>query len=297
MPGNRLIDLLTEVELPLVPVVADLEEAGYRIDPEHFRQLADWLTGEQREPLHRLRQIAGEQFNPASPPQVAALLYQTLGLPVGGRTASGAPATDETTLRRLDDPSGSVAAILAYRERHKLLSTYCTLPDQADADGRPLDVDDLPADLVKVNAAGLDERPVWKVARRSPAGPELPQPAAVLFRLNRELAAELAGVRGAVHCTVLARELFALLRGFSCQPVGIRLTLVVLRQTKPRFVRRLGALLTGLGGDGEHRQRVVARLGELLGRLQEAGVVTGYQIDEGEDRLTVDRNPGWPAAG
>src|SRR6185503_17762029 len=68
---------------------------------------------------------AGEQFNIGSPPQLAALLYEKLKLPVLKRTQKGrAPSTDADVLEKLRDKHPVVEALLAYRELSKLKSTY-----------------------------------------------------------------------------------------------------------------------------------------------------------------------------
>jgi DNA polymerase-1 len=129
--------LMVEVELPLVEVVADLEEAGYLIDADHFRALRDRLEKERADLLARMRPLAGDLgFNPASAGQVRTLLFETLKLPVTRTTPTGKAATDEGALTALKGRHEVVPLLLRHQALSKVITTYCTLPDKVDADGR-----------------------------------------------------------------------------------------------------------------------------------------------------------------
>src|SRR5262249_38146177 len=93
--------LMNEVEMPLVPVVAEMEDTGYPIDAGVVQDLRDRLGPEADRLLDQIRETAGEDFNPKSGSQVAELLYERLDLKVTGRTKTGAPATDRKALERL----------------------------------------------------------------------------------------------------------------------------------------------------------------------------------------------------
>jgi len=125
-PGLReaeLTPLLDEIELPLTPVLVDMEWAGIGIDPAVFRQ----LQRETKEELDRLAtsiaESAGAPFNLNSPKQLATVLFDTLGLPVIKRTKTG-PSTDAEVLEQLADQHDVPRLLLEYRELEKLRSTY-----------------------------------------------------------------------------------------------------------------------------------------------------------------------------
>jgi DNA polymerase-1 len=132
--------LMEGVEVPLLPVVADLEEAGYAVDVAHFRALRERFGAEQAAVTARLREAAGTDFNPASSDQVAELLYDRLGLPVARRTQTGKRGVREEDLRALptvsEEATSAVALVLRHRRLDKLLGTYCSIPDKVGPDGR-----------------------------------------------------------------------------------------------------------------------------------------------------------------
>ena len=120
--------LMDEVEMPLIPVVADMEDAGYRIDRATSTDLRDRLEPEVEQVLERIREPPGRQFNPASDEQVRQLLYEKLKVQVTKRTASGEPSTDKTVLKRAAAEHEVARDIVRYRKLNKILSTYATIP-------------------------------------------------------------------------------------------------------------------------------------------------------------------------
>src|SRR5207237_2778325 len=88
---------------------------------------------------HDIYQYAGEEFNIGSPPQLAAILYEKLHLPILKRTMKGrAPSTDADVLEKLREQHPIVEALLRYRELSKLKSTYLDAlpPLVSSRDGR-----------------------------------------------------------------------------------------------------------------------------------------------------------------
>jgi DNA polymerase-1 len=128
--------LMKEVEMRLIPVVADMEDAGYKIDPDHFTRLQDRLKPEKEKILKKIRQAAGKRFNPASDDQVRNYLYSKLKLKVTHRTKKGLPSTNKTVLQRAAKRHRVAQDIIRFRKLKKILSTYSTIPNKADADGR-----------------------------------------------------------------------------------------------------------------------------------------------------------------
>jgi DNA polymerase I len=140
--------LMREVEMPLVAIVADMEDVGYPVDVDFFRTLKEHLKPELAELLRQIQTTAGDKFNPKSSKQLRQLLYETLHLEVIKRTAkSQEPSTDGDTLKRLQDRHGVIPLLQRYRGLQKVVSTYCPIADQADHDGRlRVDFNQLDAD-------------------------------------------------------------------------------------------------------------------------------------------------------
>lgn len=127
-----LLKVLTEIEMPLVPVLARIERNGALVDAQLLGQqsveLGDKLVQLEREAFD----IAGEEFNLGSPKQLCAILYDKLGCPVISKTAGGQPSTAESVLAKLaeqDYPLPKV--IMQHRSLSKLKGTYTDkLPQQ-----------------------------------------------------------------------------------------------------------------------------------------------------------------------
>lgn len=122
-----------ELEMPLICVLARMEEIGVKIDPDYFRSLNEELLREQREIEKRIWQLAGIEFNIGSPKQLAEVLFQRLKLPKGKRTKTGF-STSSDVLNDLSAAHPIVREVLRYRELDKLCSTYLgPLPALADS--------------------------------------------------------------------------------------------------------------------------------------------------------------------
>ena len=127
---NDMIALYNDVELPLVPVLVDMEREGVRIDTEALRQYSHELARERDEIEHSIYNHAGKEFNIGSPRQLGEVLYKELQItskpPL---TATKQYSTAEDVLVKLSDRHPIVPLILEYRSLSKLLSTYLdTLP-------------------------------------------------------------------------------------------------------------------------------------------------------------------------
>jgi DNA polymerase I len=119
-----LTRLLGDIDLPLMPVLVDMEWRGIAVDVEQLRG----LSGEFGQELTRLEQAiyqeAGTDFNINSTPQLRHVLYEKLQLPVLKKTKTG-PSTDADVLEQLGAQGFAVPALLLdYRELSKLKSTY-----------------------------------------------------------------------------------------------------------------------------------------------------------------------------
>ncbi len=160
-------------------------------------------------------------------------------------------------------------------------------------DGEAVDVDNLPEEFQKINV-GTENRPVWRLRRRTNRGTWCDRPSEIVFRLNKDLAEELAKKRGSLGFTLLARKIFGLLRQHIRSPAAIRLIMLIARQTAPEFTRRsLRQVMGELGFNTEHPARGLAHLNETLAQLREAGFIESFCADQAGDRLTIQRNSDW----
>jgi DNA polymerase-1 len=123
-----------ELDLPLIPILGDMEAAGIGVDVGALGALSAELEGRLEAEKRQIWALAGEEFNINSTQQLAVLLYEKMGLAAGKKTKTGR-STDADTLEKLDVPI--TRAILAYRELYKLKNTYVdALPRCVAADGR-----------------------------------------------------------------------------------------------------------------------------------------------------------------
>ncbi len=117
--------LFYEIEMPLVPVLVELESNGVRIDTNALHLSSTQLTSRLQEIEQQIYQLAGEPFNIASPKQVGDILFGKLHLvEKPKKTKTGQYVTNEEVLESLRNKHQIVGKILDYRGLKKLLSTY-----------------------------------------------------------------------------------------------------------------------------------------------------------------------------
>ncbi len=120
-----MAQLLNDVELPLAEVLADIEKAGVRIDETVLNDYATVLKGHVANLEKEIHELAGVEFNIASPLQVGEILFDRLKLDEKAKkTRGGKYSTSEDTLLKLKDKNPIVGKILDVRGLRKLLSTY-----------------------------------------------------------------------------------------------------------------------------------------------------------------------------
>jgi len=134
MDDKELTHVFESVEVPLVPVLADVELAGMLLDEGILENQGNELQKRLDVLEKELYELAGEAFNPNSPKQVGHVLYEVLGLPVLKRTKTG-PSTDAGVLGELAEQHALPAKLVQYRELEKLMNTYIRkLPDYVHPD-------------------------------------------------------------------------------------------------------------------------------------------------------------------
>jgi len=120
---EKLTDLLMDIEMPLMPVLAGMEATGILVDPQVLKRMETELSNKADELRGRILAAAGREFNPDSPKQLAEVLFDGLGLRVVKKTKTGA-STDVSVLEELAAEHELPALILDYRKLTKLIGTY-----------------------------------------------------------------------------------------------------------------------------------------------------------------------------
>jgi len=127
-----LASVLSDIEMPLVPVLARIERQGALVDAALLGIQSIELGNKMVDLERQAYEIAGEEFNLGSPKQLGAILYEKLGLPVLKKTGKGQASTAEEVLAKLaEDDYPLPKVLMQYRSMSKLKSTYTDrLPEQ-----------------------------------------------------------------------------------------------------------------------------------------------------------------------
>ena len=129
--------ILDELELPLIPILASMEEWGFKVDTKGMLDYADALEGLMRDLQERIYVQALGEFNINSPKQLGEVLFEKLGLPCKKKKNKNGFSTDAETLEELRPYSPIIDDILEYRQVAKLHGTYAAqLPKLVDENGR-----------------------------------------------------------------------------------------------------------------------------------------------------------------
>ena len=129
---GQLAQVYRYFEIPLVPVLTRMEQNGIRVDVQVLGKQSQELAVRLQELEREAFKLAGEEFNLGSPAQLQKILYEKLGCPVLGKTATGQPSTAEPVLQELAENHELPRVILEQRGLAKLKSTY--------TDKLPLDI-------------------------------------------------------------------------------------------------------------------------------------------------------------
>ena len=131
------LKIYTEMEIPLVPILAEMEAAGILLDFEELKRqshsLGELIMGFEA----KAHESVGQPFSIDSTKQLQQILFDMLKLPVKKKTPGGAPSTDDEALEELSDLHPLPGLIREYRGLSKLKNTYTDkLPELVDANGR-----------------------------------------------------------------------------------------------------------------------------------------------------------------
>ncbi|MFO1041590.1 MAG: DNA polymerase I [Planctomycetaceae bacterium] len=118
-----LWDLYWDLERPLIPILAEMEQTGIRVDSGELRRQSEALTVRLNELITAIHGLAGHEFNIDSPKQLQVVLFSELGLPVKRKTSTGA-STDQDVLEELAKLHELPAKIIEHRHLAKLKGTY-----------------------------------------------------------------------------------------------------------------------------------------------------------------------------
>ena len=122
---NKLSDLFTQMEMPLVPVLADMEYTGVKVDVETLQQNSETMNAEIAAIEQQIYEYAGETFNIGSPKQLGEILFEKMNLVKNARlTKSKQYQTGEEVLKKMAYKHPIVPLILEWRKLSKLKSTY-----------------------------------------------------------------------------------------------------------------------------------------------------------------------------
>ncbi|MGM0585273.1 MAG: DNA polymerase I [Pseudomonadota bacterium] len=126
LPGAQATTVYETLERPLVPVLAQMELAGVKVDRDQLSRMSSRFAQRMAGLEAEIQELAGEKFNVGSPKQLGEILFDKLGLPGGKKGKAGAWGTGADVLETLAAEQGSdlAARVLDWRQVSKLKSTY-----------------------------------------------------------------------------------------------------------------------------------------------------------------------------
>ncbi len=120
----KLKQVFTDIEMPLVPVLSRMERKGVLINAKVLAEQSKEITARLGELEKQAYELAGEEFNLASPKQLQVILFEKMQLPIVKKTPSGAASTNEEVLEELALNHELPKLLLEHRSLAKLKSTY-----------------------------------------------------------------------------------------------------------------------------------------------------------------------------
>jgi len=133
---NQLEKIYVDVELPLIPILVDIEQVGMKVDGKSLKVFSEFIGKELTTLQDKIYEIAGREFNIGSPKQVGEI-FGELNIETGRKTATGQVSTSHDVLVELAATYDIAQHIIDYRELDKLRATYAdALPKMIADDGR-----------------------------------------------------------------------------------------------------------------------------------------------------------------
>lgn len=133
---DELEKVYSEIEIPVAPILGDIERAGMKVDTDELRDFSEYISKELAIVSAKIFEIAGREFNIGSPKQVGEI-FEELNISTGKKTATGQVSTSKDVLAELAVDFEIAQLIIDYREMDKLKATYAdSLPKMVNTDGR-----------------------------------------------------------------------------------------------------------------------------------------------------------------
>ncbi len=131
----ELNDIFQKIEMPLVPILNEMEKWGISLNPEKLKKLTVEIKKEIKTTEEKIFKLAGEKFNLNSPKQMGVIIFEKLGLAPAKKKAKASTAED--LLQEIKDQHPIIEEILKYRQLFKLKSTYFEpFLEKMESDGR-----------------------------------------------------------------------------------------------------------------------------------------------------------------
>ncbi len=122
---EKMLSVYEDIERPLIPVIAQMELDGIRVDPQILRTMSHDFGKKLMELETEIHKLAGYEFNVSSPKQVGGVLFESMGLQGGKKTKTGDYSTSVDVLEKLAEEGHEIVKkILEHRQLSKLKSTY-----------------------------------------------------------------------------------------------------------------------------------------------------------------------------
>ncbi|MCA9382034.1 DNA polymerase I, partial [Candidatus Dojkabacteria bacterium] len=122
--GHSILNLLFEIENPLIQILVDMERQGIKLDQDYLTDFGKEIEKKIGELEQEIYKSLGHEFNLNSPKQLSEVLFEELDLPKTKKMKTGSYSTNETYLSRMKDMHPMIPLVLEYRELYKLKSTY-----------------------------------------------------------------------------------------------------------------------------------------------------------------------------
>ena len=134
--ADGLKEIYEDIELPLVPILYEIEMAGLKVDVKSLNETSEFLKGEIEQISEKIFELAGREFNINSPKQVGEVL-QELNIETRRKTSTGKISTSKDALQEIGETYEIANLIIEFRELDKIKATYSdVLPTLIDDDGR-----------------------------------------------------------------------------------------------------------------------------------------------------------------